>query len=42
MIDGHEYAGKPGVFLSNTRSSRAELTADKLQQLADHGLEWAA
>ncbi|MFE2638289.1 hypothetical protein ACFXKF_26520 [Streptomyces scopuliridis] len=42
VIDGHEYEGKPGVFLSNTRSSRAELTAGKLQRPADHGLEWAA
>ncbi|WP_326608919.1 helicase [Streptomyces scopuliridis] len=42
MIDGPEYEGKPGVFLSNTKSSRAKLTADKLQRPADHGLQWAA
>lgn len=33
---------KLGVFLSNTKSRRGKLTADKLQQLADLGLEWAA
>ncbi|WTE90432.1 helicase [Streptomyces sp. NBC_01614] len=32
---------KLGVFLSNTKSRRAKLTADKLRQLADLGLEWA-
>jgi ribonucleotide monophosphatase NagD (HAD superfamily) len=29
------------VFLSNTQTRRAKLTADKLQALADHGLDWA-
>jgi hypothetical protein len=29
-------------FLSNMKSRRAKLTADKLQALADLGLEWAA
>lgn len=33
---------KVGVFLSNSKSRRASLTADKLQALADLGLEWAA
>ncbi|MFH9426264.1 Helicase associated domain protein [Streptomyces sp. NPDC017529] len=40
LEDGTEI--KLGVFLSNTKSRRAKLTADKLQQLADLGLEWAA
>ncbi|MFE0674911.1 Helicase associated domain protein [Streptomyces sp. NPDC058867] len=30
-----------GVFLSNTKSRREKLTADKLRALADLGLEWA-
>ncbi|MGW1364710.1 Helicase associated domain protein [Streptomyces chartreusis] len=34
-------AVKLGVFLSNTKSRRAKLTADKLQQLARLGLDWA-
>ncbi|MFF4828996.1 hypothetical protein ACFY20_39870 [Streptomyces sp. NPDC001312] len=29
------------MFLSNTKTRRAKLTADKLQALADLGLEWA-
>ncbi|RPF39316.1 hypothetical protein EDD92_9558 [Streptomyces sp. TLI_185] len=33
---------KLGVFLSNTKSRRAKLAADKLQQLANLGLAWAA
>ncbi|MFF2852949.1 helicase associated domain-containing protein [Streptomyces sp. NPDC058001] len=33
---------KLGVFLSNNRSRRGKLTADKLQALAALGLEWAA
>ncbi|MGW4985709.1 Helicase associated domain protein [Streptomyces mirabilis] len=32
---------KLGVFLSNTKSRRAKLTTDKLQQLANIGLAWA-
>ncbi|MEU1232303.1 Helicase associated domain protein [Streptomyces sp. NPDC005828] len=40
LPDGTEV--KLGVFLSNTKTRRAKLTPDKLQQLADHGLEWAA
>jgi superfamily II DNA or RNA helicase len=40
LEDGTEV--KLGVFLSNSKSRRAKLTADKLQALADLGLEWAA
>lgn len=32
---------KLGVFLSNTKTRRAKLTADKLAVLAGLGLEWA-
>ncbi|MER6103650.1 Helicase associated domain protein [Streptomyces sp. NPDC001832] len=39
LPDGSEV--KLGVFLSNSKSRRAKLTADKLQVLADLGLEWA-
>ncbi|MDX3527767.1 Helicase associated domain protein [Streptomyces sp. ID05-39B] len=40
LPDGSEV--KLGVFLSNSKSRRAKLTADKLQALAALGLEWAA
>lgn len=40
LPDGTEV--KLGVFLSNTKSRRAKLTADKLAQLVGLGLEWAA
>ncbi|WP_331755419.1 Helicase associated domain protein (plasmid) [Streptomyces sp. NBC_00846] len=40
LEDGTEV--KLGVFLSNSKSRRGKLTADKLQALADLGLEWAA
>jgi hypothetical protein len=30
-----------GVWIMNQKSRRAKLTPDKLQQLADHGLDWA-
>lgn len=33
---------KLGVFLSNSKSRRGKLTADKLAALAGLGLEWAA
>ncbi|AEM88776.1 DEAD/DEAH box helicase [Streptomyces violaceusniger] len=33
---------KLGVFLSNTKARRAKLTPDKLQRLANLGLDWAA
>ncbi|RSM94045.1 helicase [Streptomyces sp. WAC 01325] len=38
LPDGTEV--KLGVFLSNTKSRRAKLTPDKLQQLANLGLNW--
>ncbi len=41
VIDGEEHAVKLGVWLSNTKTRRAKLTADRLQTLADLGLEWA-
>ncbi|WP_405593764.1 Helicase associated domain protein [Streptomyces sp. NBC_01410] len=40
LPDGSEV--KLGVFLSNSKSRRAKLTADKLQALAALGLGWAA
>ncbi|MFJ9668799.1 Helicase associated domain protein [Streptomyces sp. NPDC101219] len=40
LPDGTEV--KLGVFLSNQKSRRGKLTADKLQALADLGLDWAA
>lgn len=40
LEDGTEV--KLGVFLSNSKSRRAKLTADKLQALAALGLDWAA
>ncbi|TXL88195.1 helicase [Streptomyces sp. IB2014 016-6] len=39
MEDGSEV--KLGVFLSNSKSRRTKLTADKLAQLANLGLQWA-
>lgn len=39
LADGTEI--KLGVWLTNTKSRRAKLTTDKLQQVANHGLEWA-
>ncbi|WP_331720642.1 Helicase associated domain protein (plasmid) [Streptomyces sp. NBC_01178] len=39
LEDGSEV--KLGVFLSNSKSRRAKLTADKLAALAGLGLEWA-
>ncbi|MFJ2833509.1 Helicase associated domain protein [Streptomyces sp. NPDC087263] len=41
MVDGQEHPVKLGVFLSNSKSRRAKLTADKLAALAALGLEWA-
>lgn len=32
---------KLGVFLSNSKSTRGKLAADRLQALADLGLDWA-
>ncbi|KIE23050.1 helicase [Streptomyces sp. MUSC 125] len=40
LPDGSEV--RLGVFLSNSKSRRAKLTADKLTALAGLGLEWAA
>ncbi|MGW8554428.1 Helicase associated domain protein [Streptomyces tubercidicus] len=42
VVDDQEHAVKLGAFLSNAKSRRAKLTEDKLQQLADLGLERAA
>ncbi|HWU05103.1 MAG TPA: helicase associated domain-containing protein [Streptomyces sp.] len=42
VIDGEEHFVKLGVFLANSKTRRAKLTADKLTQLAALGLEWAA
>lgn len=39
LEDGTEV--RLGVFLSNSKSRRAKLTADKLQALAALGLDWA-
>lgn len=41
VVGGQEHIVKLGVFLSNSKSRRAKLTADKLQTLAAVGLEWA-
>ncbi|MEU9056953.1 Helicase associated domain protein [Streptomyces sp. NPDC048384] len=41
VIDGQEHSVRLGVFLSNSKSRRAKLTTDKLQALADLGLDWA-
>jgi hypothetical protein len=32
---------KLGIWLTNTKSRRAKLTADRLTQLAELGLHWA-
>jgi hypothetical protein len=42
VVFREEHAVKLGVFLSNTKSRRDKLTADKLQELAALGLRWAA
>ncbi|MFI1651040.1 hypothetical protein ACH4XT_29430 [Streptomyces avidinii] len=42
VVGGQEQPVKLGVFLSNTKSRRAMLTADKLTVLAELGLDWAA
>ncbi|MFE4023084.1 Helicase associated domain protein [Streptomyces sp. NPDC059101] len=41
VVDGQEHTVLLGVFLSNSKSRRGQLTADKLAALAEHGLEWA-
>ncbi|MFA3843420.1 helicase associated domain-containing protein [Streptomyces aureus] len=40
LHDGTEV--KLGVWLSNTKSRRGKLSRNKLQTLADLGLQWAA
>ncbi|MFG2433002.1 Helicase associated domain protein [Streptomyces sp. NPDC048590] len=42
VVDGEEHAVKLGVFLTNSKTRRAKLTADKLAALAALGLDWAA
>ncbi|MFD3663124.1 Helicase associated domain protein [Streptomyces sp. NPDC058659] len=42
VIGGQEHTVRLGVFLSNSKSRRAKLTADKLAALAALGLQWAA
>ncbi|WP_437109859.1 hypothetical protein [Streptomyces sp. enrichment culture] len=39
LADGTEV--RLGVWLSNTKSRRGKLSADKLAALADLGVEWA-
>jgi superfamily II DNA or RNA helicase len=41
MVDGEEHAIKLGVWTMNQKGRRAKLSADKLQQLAELGLDWA-
>ncbi|MER5200453.1 Helicase associated domain protein [Streptomyces sp. NPDC002755] len=41
VIDGVEHLVKLGVFLSNSRSRRGKLTAERLAALAALGLDWA-
>ncbi|MEU9496283.1 MULTISPECIES: DEAD/DEAH box helicase [Streptomyces] len=41
-IDGEEHAVKLGVFLTNSKTRRAKLAAEKLAVLAALGLDWAA
>ncbi|MEU0002583.1 Helicase associated domain protein, partial [Streptomyces microflavus] len=40
-LDGQEYQVKAAVFLSNHKSRRAKLSAEKLDQFAALGLDWA-
>ncbi|MET9062455.1 Helicase associated domain protein [Streptomyces antibioticus] len=42
VINDEEHPVKLGVWIMNLKSRRAKLTSDKLAQLADLGLEWAA
>ncbi|MEV8231335.1 Helicase associated domain protein [Streptomyces sp. NPDC079167] len=42
VIEGEEHGVKLGVFLTNSKTRRAKLAADKLAQLATLGLDWAA
>ncbi|MER5681801.1 hypothetical protein ACFWX5_14655 [[Kitasatospora] papulosa] len=42
VIDGQEHGVKLVVFLTNSKTRRAKLAADKLAVLAALGLDWAA
>ncbi|MFE7753948.1 Helicase associated domain protein [Streptomyces sp. NPDC057429] len=42
VIGGEEHGVKLGVFLTNSKTRRAKLAADKLAQLAALGLDWVA
>ncbi|MFC8645444.1 Helicase associated domain protein [[Kitasatospora] papulosa] len=42
VVDGEEHPVKLGVFLTNSKTRRAKLAADKRAQLAALGLDWAA
>ncbi|MGW4178659.1 helicase associated domain-containing protein [Streptomyces rubiginosohelvolus] len=41
LIDGQEHQVKAGVFLSNHKSRRARLSAEKREQFAALGIDWA-
>lgn len=41
-VDGQEHAIKLGVWAMNLKGRREKLTSDKLRQLSDLGLAWAA
>ncbi|MFE3519694.1 Helicase associated domain protein [Streptomyces sp. NPDC059166] len=41
-VDGQEHPVRLGVFLTNSKTRRGKLAADKLALLAALGLEWAA
>ncbi|WP_331732031.1 Helicase associated domain protein [Streptomyces sp. NBC_00989] len=41
-VDGQEHAIKLGVWVMNLKGRRAKLTSDKLRQLSELGLAWAA
>ncbi|MEV7109074.1 hypothetical protein [Streptomyces atroolivaceus] len=42
VVNGEEHPVKLGVFLTNSKTRRAKLAADKLAHLAALGLEWTA
>ncbi|WP_030125668.1 DEAD/DEAH box helicase [[Kitasatospora] papulosa] len=42
VVDGEEHPVKLGVFLTNSKTRRAKLAAEKLAVLAALGLDWAA
>ncbi|WJY35497.1 Helicase associated domain protein [Streptomyces sp. P9-2B-1] len=41
VVDGQEYGVKLGVFLTNSKTRRAKMTANKLAALAELGVDWA-